>query len=670
VLFHFSGHALVVDGTGYIVPMKGDAKSPQSIRQTCINLADLRGLLAGLPAKEVILVFDACRTDPTRTRGPDGVDSCGPPAGQALSTSLILRPDERQGLDAFAVLFSCKVGQWSFEWPEKRHGFFTYFLTRGLHGAAGDANGKVTLNSLEGYLAREVAAAVQKVAGRDQVPWMERMGINPGSVVLAFRTWLHPHMPQEGDVTNTVCVHNFRNIRQDGRLSHLGLGLAEGIASRLAAIRGINVVERSELGALLKETGLQQSALVDERTAVQAGQLLGAYYTLVGSFEGVEQGLKLNARLIENSSGRARMGFSKSSPKRDYLEALTARQTALELGITTPEPVESGFVQSAVAAVPLDEARRLFYAGKYPEAFAIFCRASDAILSDPELHRKVEKCARAGRMAGQFLQRYSDLTREHPKDALLHNYLGNGYLMIDRDDRDGRAKEQYDMALRLDPDIGPPLNNLGIIAYRQGDLAKAEALFGRYLKKEPEDAPALSNMGFLHLKKLEEEIDPGRSAVEAEAAFGEALRLDPILAPAYKGLGMLYQRLGRKADALIYYQQSLNLCHDQPSVSQHVDRLRWELGSPARPSAAAPGTEPNMQTRAIIRGGEIAELTAKTVEALSENQWKDAELLSRELRRLLPGNGIVLQLLSRSLEGRDRTLEARRAAEEARRLLR
>ena len=71
-----------------------------------------------------------------------------------------------------ATLFSCKVGEVSHEWPQKKHGFFSYYLTRGLLGAAADDSGKVTLNSLETYLAREVSAAVKQQLGRSQTPWL------------------------------------------------------------------------------------------------------------------------------------------------------------------------------------------------------------------------------------------------------------------------------------------------------------------------------------------------------------------------------------------------------------------------------------------------------------------------------------------------------------------
>ena len=63
---------------------------------------------------------------------------------------------------------------------EQGHGAFTYYLLKGLNGAAADAAGAVTVKALYDYLTPKVQDAA-RLHNRDQTPVLE--GVSPDEIV-------------------------------------------------------------------------------------------------------------------------------------------------------------------------------------------------------------------------------------------------------------------------------------------------------------------------------------------------------------------------------------------------------------------------------------------------------------------------------------------------------
>ena len=129
-------------------------------------------------------------------------------------------------------------------------------------------------------------------------------------------------------------------------------------------------------------------------------------------------------------------------------------------------------------------------------------------------------------------------------------------------------------------------------------------------------------------------------------------------------MGRLYATIGRKAEALVFYQRSLALNHDQPEVRQQIEVLAWELGG----TRAAGVLVDDFETRSALRRGSIAELTYQTTQSLAQKDFEKAEVLAAELCRNLPGNGLVYRLLARAYEGQGQNAQEAKALEEAERL--
>lgn len=166
VLIYFAGHGFISNGKGYLAPYDIDL---HNISATAIPMEKLGTLIGGqIRGKWKVLITDACHsgaitpeTDPTQ-----------------LNHML---------LDLHQSIFSLTASrdrEQSFESPNwgGGHGIFTYYVVRGLAGAA-DANGDgvVTADELAEYVHTNVRAATE---GR-QNPTSERGSFDPG-MVLAF----------------------------------------------------------------------------------------------------------------------------------------------------------------------------------------------------------------------------------------------------------------------------------------------------------------------------------------------------------------------------------------------------------------------------------------------------------------------------------------------------
>jgi hypothetical protein len=163
VWVYFSGHGTRDEkGRPYLVPYDGD---PADLPDTGVGLHSFLGRLGSLPASRIIVALDSCFSgEGQRSVVPEG------------ARPLVLTEEEGSGGEkeramqgAHLILLSASgVAQEAGVLPAVRHGLFTYYLLRGLEGAAA-RNGHLTLSGLYGYLGPKVSeqAALQN---RDQVP--------------------------------------------------------------------------------------------------------------------------------------------------------------------------------------------------------------------------------------------------------------------------------------------------------------------------------------------------------------------------------------------------------------------------------------------------------------------------------------------------------------------
>lgn len=141
VFIYYAGHGAPnpATGKGFLIPYDGD---PSYTEDTAYPIDKLFGTLAKLPTRDVTVVLDACFSG----AGGRSVLAKG---ARPLVMSVKKAPVGRN-----TVLLTASSGdQISTYFPEARHGLLTYYLLKGLRGAAdADKNKRVTTRELFDYV--------------------------------------------------------------------------------------------------------------------------------------------------------------------------------------------------------------------------------------------------------------------------------------------------------------------------------------------------------------------------------------------------------------------------------------------------------------------------------------------------------------------------------------
>lgn len=182
-VFFFSGHGIDMEGESFLLTREADPRSRGTLEVTSLKVARVKDTISKMKADRILLFIDACRTDPGSNKGSES-NSMTKSFSKNLIISQCAKPDKGSG-KVHATLFSCSIGESSYEWAEKKQGFFTYYLLKGIEGEAADRNGDITLNNLEIYLTSSVSKSANKWMGKPQTPWMERSGSGAGTLALA-----------------------------------------------------------------------------------------------------------------------------------------------------------------------------------------------------------------------------------------------------------------------------------------------------------------------------------------------------------------------------------------------------------------------------------------------------------------------------------------------------
>jgi uncharacterized caspase-like protein len=142
IIFVFSGHGTEEDGKSYLLP--SDARIG-ILEETAIPLKWLKEQLRESQARAKVLILDACHSGIRIDKSDEG------------RMTKQFEQEVLESAEGFATLSSCKLNEVSYEYPDKRHGVFSYYLVEGLRGNA-DTNrdGCITVSDASAYVSSEV----------------------------------------------------------------------------------------------------------------------------------------------------------------------------------------------------------------------------------------------------------------------------------------------------------------------------------------------------------------------------------------------------------------------------------------------------------------------------------------------------------------------------------
>ncbi|HKJ18889.1 MAG TPA: tetratricopeptide repeat protein [Xanthomonadales bacterium] len=157
-------------------------------------------------------------------------------------------------------------------------------------------------------------------------------------------------------------------------------------------------------------------------------------------------------------------------------------------------------------------------------------------------------------------------------------YLRGNYLSSQLgESRLDQAREYYNQAVTLDPELAPAWLGLGAVTIneilsdvrsREEGLPDAMAMLERALELDPNLSDAYYMVGFINMA-----FNWDFSA--AETAFRRALEIEPNSAPALSGMGLLMIALNRPEEAIEYQQRSLEIDPLRPTSHHNLGYVAY-----------------------------------------------------------------------------------------------
>lgn len=245
-IFYFAGHGVTLDGEPFLLTEEADNRSALTLKATSLHAGDLMSTLQKNESGNVWVTLDACRNNPDDPKGEAKLD---PAVADSLSRANL-------GLLHTGTMFSCAVGERAWEWDEKKHGCYSYFLVEGLRREAADGMGRITLPGLDQYL-REQVPIVSRRFGAPQNPKIFYGGSTSAQWVLATLALASAENGKKEDQT----------ARYMARLESLQARLDSETALRVQAEQRAKLADsqrlqlEQQLGVLERQVGARSPAV-------------------------------------------------------------------------------------------------------------------------------------------------------------------------------------------------------------------------------------------------------------------------------------------------------------------------------------------------------------------------------------------------------------------------
>lgn len=118
----------------------------------------------------------------------------------------------------------------------------------------------------------------------------------------------------------SVAVLDFESL---GTEDYLGKAVAEIIRTTLVSNKNYLIVERAQISKALSEQKFQQSGIIDDKSAVEIGKVLGADLIIVGSVVRIGNAYTINSRMIDVITGEAKLGKNVTGTNLNLITAMS-----------------------------------------------------------------------------------------------------------------------------------------------------------------------------------------------------------------------------------------------------------------------------------------------------------------------------------------------------------
>ncbi len=316
----------------------------------------------------------------------------------------------------------------------------------------------------------------------------------------------------------SVAVMSFANITKSPEDDWLGTGITETVASDLKARTGLGVISRERVHEALRRFGADAHAELDERSAAQAGRLVGARWYIAGGYQRLGGRLRITARFASVESGEI-LNTVKLDGRAEDLFALQDRVAlelvqGLDLGTDAPEDPTVSRPDQTEPAAPVATSEE-------PSSSPASDGETTSLPAYEAYNRGLVNLREMGRES-----RERALFLFEKAVALDPNYVAALVALGDAYETKGeylvmpefgeRAVETFHRALALSPRLPEALAGLGSALTSLGRNEEAHEVFRQALEIAPEDPGLRTNLGrllFIGEARFEEAADEFRKAL-------------------------------------------------------------------------------------------------------------------------------------------------------------
>jgi len=157
--------------------------------------------------------------------------------------------------------------------------------------------------------------------------------------------------------------------------------------------------------------------------------------------------------------------------------------------------------------------------------------------------------------------------KKNQKSSILLNILGAVYAS---ENQINKAIENYEEAIKIDPNYAQAYNNLGTAFHKQNKVDEAILSYKKAIHLKNDFAEAYNNLG-----NAFRELDKPKEALKY---FEKALTLKKDYAEAWNNMGAAYESLKDKNKALDNYKRAIEIKPDYAEAHNNLGMLLSELG--------------------------------------------------------------------------------------------
>jgi tetratricopeptide (TPR) repeat protein len=349
--------------------------------------------------------------------------------------------------------------------------------------------------------------------------------------------------PLSAFAATRVMILPFEAPRTSPEVESLGPGTMDSLITALKRLPDFIVLDRATIAQGLKEQAFQQSGMVDDKTALKLGKLLGAQVMITGRVQVVGAKVRLSGTFVDIQTGVIRQAESVTGDLVQVFEL----QDQLAEAFVRDQGVAVTAEQRAAVSQSLQGTANLGAYDAYQRGRAAYLLASTAGFQEA-----VDWYRKALGVDGQYALALTGVAETLALSAHSRQSSGSeAGTMLEE------ARWTAQKALTLQPNLPEANRAMAVVLARRGESG-ARVYAQRAVELAPNDAESWWALWLTG--------DQSADAPELR----KALELNPRLLTAIVDRGAILQRQGRLDDAIYEFRTALAIAPEDATAQNNL----------------------------------------------------------------------------------------------------